>query len=154
MAYTDPTASDLKTLFPQFAAVPDATVTAWIGVAKTQVDTTWLETDYTYGIELYAAYLMTDKGLGTGVEAEIAAQGMSGFNSIRSGQLSLQRNSPSSNGGGDAPAPWNKNGYGVEFYWLMRKNKPPAAVAVSGSVGCSDWLSPLAGQARLYPWGY
>lgn len=153
MPYTDPTPASIKTLFPAFAPVPDDTITAWIGVAKTMVDNTWLETDYTYGVSLYAAYLMTGKGLGTGAEAEIAAGGMSGFNSIRSGQLSLSRGS-TSQGGGDVPSPWNTNQYGIEWYWLMLKNRPRAAVTAGGIVGPDGLYPPLGNPAGIFGWGY
>ena len=46
MPYSVPTAASLKTRFPIFATVADATVTACITDASRFVDTSWLEDDY------------------------------------------------------------------------------------------------------------
>ena len=135
MAYTIPTPAALKAMYPAFAAVPDVTVQAHIDKAARSVDTSWTETDYSDAIMLLACHNMVLAGLGTGAEAQVNAQGMAGFTTIRSGNLTLQRAATSQGGGsgGDAPQPWNGTQYGIEFYWLLRRNKPPMAVA-SGPV--------------------
>jgi hypothetical protein len=138
MAYVKPTPTEMKALFPAFASVPDPTIQAWLDVAARSVDETWIEGDYKYGIMLLAAHLMVGAGIGTGAEAEANASGMGSFSTIRSGQLTLTRGSFADRGVGDVPSPWNATRYGVEWYWLARKNKPPAAVtADAAGVGVS-----------------
>lgn len=132
--YVAPTPSWLITLFPPFAAVPTATIQAFINQAMGSVDAGWIEADYPYGIVYLAAHLMVMSGLGTGAQAEAQSQGMGGFTTIRSGQLTLQR-AATSRDAQEAPPPWNTSWYGVQYYWLLRRNKPPASVALSPPVG-------------------
>jgi hypothetical protein len=63
MAYTTPTAAQLKARHPAFAAVPDLTVEAFITDANRDVDTTWLEADYARAIMLLACHLMVREGI-------------------------------------------------------------------------------------------
>lgn len=153
MAYTIPTPATLRTKFPAFTAVPDATIQAYIDQAAGMIDQTWLETDYTYGIELYAAHLMVLAGLGTGAQAQAAAEGLLGYSTVRSGQLTLQRAATSQSGGG-VPSPYDQTAYGIQFYWLARRNRPPVAVASDGVPVADGMYAPLGSPARLYPWGY
>ena len=129
MAYTIPTASELKAAFPAFAAVPDATVDFWIERATRLVDQTWFEEDYTFAIMLLACHYMVGAGLGTGAEAEINAQGMSAFQTIRSGQLTLSKGATSQSD--ESMGEWAGTIYGKQFYWLLRRNKPGGAVAIA-----------------------
>ncbi len=133
MPYVLPTATELKATFPAFAAVADATVDIWIGRAARSVDISWPEDDYQYAIELLACHYMVGLGYGTGAAAEMNSKGMGSFALIRSGQLTLQRNTSSQNE--TAPAPWGGDWYGVQFYWLMRRAKPAVAVAQ----GTMEW---------------
>lgn len=135
MAYTAPTAAQIKALYPAFAAVPDVTVEAYIVRANRMVDTTWTEGDYTTAIMLLACHLMTVDGLGTSNDAK-----MGGFSMIRSGQLTLQR---ASGADGGVPDAYSGSSFGRQFYALLRLNKPGGAVANSNAA------LPLA-----YPWPY
>ena len=138
MAYTVPTAANLKARFPAFAAVPDQTVTAAIERAQRQVDQSWTEGDYGEGIMLYAAHDMTLDGLGTGADAQANAQGLSGFRSIRSGSLSLERASGA--GSGDS-AGIESTSYGQRFARLRRQNRAGPRAAVSAP---ETWPNPYA----------
>lgn len=70
MAYTDPTAADIKTRFPAYASVSDPTIEAFIVEAKRLVDDTWLEADYAPAIMYVVAhYLATEDVLGGGAGA-------------------------------------------------------------------------------------
>lgn len=124
--YIVPTPATLKTVFPAFASVPDATVQFWINTAATMVDNTWFETDYAMAIMLLACHYMVGVGLGTGAEAQVAAQGMAGFQTIRSGHLTLSRGMTSRLEMGE----WGSTVYGQQFYWLLRRNKPGGVAAV------------------------
>lgn len=153
MAYTIPTVADLKLQFPAFADVPDATVQAYIDRAARTVTEAWSENDYADGILLLACHLMVLSGLGKGAAAESYANGMAGYSTVRSGQLTLQRAASSQETEG-VPSPWNATGYGVQFYWLAKRNIPTVAIA-SALLACGDGLyPPLGSPARYYPWGY
>jgi hypothetical protein len=129
MAYTLPTPAYIKTKFPTFAAVEDATVQLYIDEAARTVDTTWLESDYTDAISYLAAHLMVQAGIGAGADAEANANGLGGFSMIKSAQLTLQRAATSRNDSG-VPSPWGSTWYGQQFYWLMRRSKPGISVGV------------------------
>ena len=157
MAYTIPTPDQIQARWPAiFGAVLDATIQIWINTAALSVDTSWLETDYTVGIELLAAHLMIENGIGAGAQAEANAGGMSAFQTIKSGQLTLTRGATSQDGG-SVPSPWNTTQFGVQWYWLARKNKLPATVAVgvvgSPSAYAKDWPIGTGGWQDGPLWG-
>lgn len=140
MAYVDPTADDLKAAFPRFAAVADETVEFWLERARRSVDESWTEGDYAMGQMLLAAHHMTLNGLGTGVEATVAAQGMGDFKSVRSGSFSLDRGDNSS---GAAAGTIGSTSYGQQFAALQKLNVGGARVAPTGALPTE----------RLYPGG-
>jgi hypothetical protein len=129
MAYIVPTAADLKAAFPAFIAVPDDTVTFWIGRAGRIVDTSWTEGDYNFAQMLLAAHYMVEQGLGTGAEAQAAAAGASGFKVMRSGALSLERfdAAPGASGAG-----YSSTAYGRQFYELLMRNRGGPIVQATG----------------------
>lgn len=130
MAYTIPTPAVLKAQFPAFTAVADDTVQIWIDRAASEIDTSWLEADYTFAIELLAChYMVTLAGLGTGAQAKAVSAGMDSLGMIRSGNLTLQANASSQNA--SVPSPWGSTFYGRTYYSLLRRNRPAVAVAVA-----------------------
>lgn len=133
MAYTAPTAAELKAAFPAFAAVDDSTVDYWITRANRSVDQTWTEADYTFAIMLLACHMMTINGLGTGAAAEAAAAGASGFKIMRSGALTLERFDNTS-AGASAGSGYDATSYGQQFYALLRVNRGGARVTPTGTV--------------------
>lgn len=64
MAYETPTASDLKTRYPAFADVADATIEYWLADAARFVDESWSQPDYAPAIMAYAAWQMARAGIG------------------------------------------------------------------------------------------
>lgn len=158
MAYTKPTPADIKARWPAiFGDVPDPTIQIWIDTAVLSVDESWLETDYKFGIELLAGHLMIENGIGKGAQAEANAGGMSAFQTIKSGQLTLTRGATSQDASG-VPSPWNSTGFGVQWYWLARKNRPPATVAAGGpnfgpSAYAKDWPLGTGGWQDGPLWG-
>lgn len=119
MPYTVPTAAEFKARLPAFASVDDAVVTVALTEASSRVDTTWLETDYQPAILYLAAHNLTLDGHGTGTEAQLGAQGLLGFQSISSGQLSVSRGS----GAGQTNAgDYRSTSYGSRFHQIMKRN--------------------------------
>lgn len=125
MAFTIPTAADLKARFPVFAAVADPTITSAIVEAQTRIDASWTDEDGPLAIMLYAAHVMTLDGLGAGAEAEMAKAGALGFQTMRSGALTLERKADAA--GADRSI-LNETMYGRRFLALLKVNQPAVAV--------------------------
>lgn len=120
MAYTPPDRTVFIGIYPAFAAVTPEAYTYWSTEAVRRI--AHLEDCLADGMNtaamLATAHLLTKAGIGTGTDAQMAAEGASGFKSIRSGSLSLERFDRGSAGseGGD----WATTSYGMEL-WPMLK---------------------------------
>lgn len=91
MAYSPPTPAQMKARFPKFAAVDDSVLQQGLDEAARVVDETWPEDDFAMGRMLYAAHVLTLDGFGEGTEAQLNAEGVGDFQSIKLGTLSLSR---------------------------------------------------------------
>lgn len=128
----------LKATFPAFAAVPNDTVLFWLGRAARQVDSAWPDADRDFGRRLLACHLMTEQGLGTGAEAEMFGAGAGGFDSLKSGSLTLTRAAPNVTG---ATGAYGTTQYGRQFAVLAMQVRGGARVTDTG-------VFPVG-----YPWG-
>lgn len=151
MAYTIPTAAELKALYPAFAAVPDVTINAHIGRASTQaVDTTWREVDYAIAITDYAAHTMALAGLAA--EDATAKYARAGVTGIRSGGFSAnfsdRKVAKASGGGLDATS------YGQSYKLALRRNKGGGRV-IAAAIPPDGW-GPTAQQndGGILPWTF
>jgi Protein of unknown function (DUF4054) len=140
--YANASASTLKAAFAKFASVSDATVEFWLERARRLVDQSWTEGDYAMGQMLLACHYMTREGLGTGTEAQIAAEGLGEFTSVKSGQFSFTRKENSGDGSADAGS-MSATSYGRQWLTLCRINRGGARITPTGSVP----------DASLYPSG-
>lgn len=122
MPYVAPTAAQFKATFPSFAAVADDVVDAALVEAAGKVDETWTETDFATARMLYAAHVMTLRGIGTGAEAEAYKAGAGGFQSMRSGALTLTRFNRYANATSGPGADLERTTYGVTFLGLLAMN--------------------------------
>lgn len=86
MAYTAPTAAEMKARFTTFAAVDDAVVGEALTEAASRVGTDWPEPDWRLGQMLYAGHVLTLDGNGASTEVQLA-----GFKRIKVGSLELER---------------------------------------------------------------
>lgn len=91
MTHVPPTPDDLKTRFPKFAGVTSSVIQGALDEAARVVDDTWQEDDFRLGRMLYAAHVMTTDGHGEGTEAQLNAEGVGNFQSIKLGSLSLSQ---------------------------------------------------------------
>ena len=145
MAYVIPTANELQTKYPAFAAVADATIDVYI--ADAQVDETWLEADYAPAIMAWAAWSMTDAGIGTG--GEIAGYIGSGVTKLKSGTLDVSFSDKAASASG-----YETNIYGRTYLMLLRKNKGGPRV-VRGNPGDCGWgPNGILNNGEILPWGY
>jgi len=78
------TPSQLKIIWPTFAAVPDETIQYWLDIAAPAV--TW---DDDHAHMLLAAHYLTINGNGAGATAQLAAGGAAGVKMIRTGSLTI-----------------------------------------------------------------
>lgn len=131
MAYTQATATDLKDLLPKFSAVADATVEIWLTRARRSVDDSWTADDRAHGEILLAAHYLTLEGYGTGAEAEIAAAGLAGMQSVRSGKLQFTKGA---SGADAAQGTLESTSYGQRWLELLRQNRGGARVTPSGTI--------------------
>lgn len=144
MPYVAPTASELKSRFPAFESVPDQTVTQAITEANRFVDESWADDDYQISIMLLACHIMTLDGLGTGAQAQVYAQGMAGYQSIKSGAFSLDRGSSSGSGVG-----WAATTYGQRFLAYLNMNRGGPLVTGGDCAGVSGYA-----KDTFWPWVY
>lgn len=152
MAYTAPTAAELKAAFPAFDAVADETVEFWIVRANRSVDTSWTEGDYAFAIMLLACHLMTGAGLGTGTDAEIAAAGLSGVSRLKSGTLDVSFAGDGANSG-DASG-YGGTAYGRQFAALLKQNRGGPRVIASERL-TDDWGAlGIQNNGGIVPWVY
>lgn len=107
---TPPTAAQLKTRYPAFAAVPDATVDYWINDGLRFVRDTWNADDYAVGLMSYAAHNMALQGYGTG-----SASG-AGVTSFKSGTFAATISDAQANAKG-----YSVTRYGQEFAAIQRR---------------------------------
>lgn len=133
MAYVDPTFETLKARFPAFATVDDAVVSQAITEAMRSVDQTWTEGDYTLAIMLRAAHILTLDGFGDAAEAKAAASGASGYKTMKSGALTLERFAPGEQGGNNGSL-LASTSYGRRFLDLLRLNRGGPRVATGEDV--------------------
>lgn len=107
---TVPTAADLKTRYPAFTAVVDATVDYWINDGLRFVTDAWGADDYAVGLMAYAAHNMALQGLGT------AAVSGAGVTSFKSGTFAATISDAQANAKGYAATR-----YGQEFAAIQRR---------------------------------
>lgn len=143
MPYTLPTPADLKIYLPAFAAVADATIQMYLDGA--QVDTSWIEADYQPAVMLWAAWAMTDGGIGTG--GEVAGQIQSGIQSLKSGTLSVTFSEKTITAEG-----YETNIYGRRFLSLYRKNKAGPRIVVGPRCHQGFPIDGIIGSN--FPWAY
>ena len=149
MPYIDPTPTDVKLDFPQFACVDNAVIQRRIDRTPMFVDETWLESDYTYAKELLTAYWLTDEGFGGGTDAEMASLGLSGVSRLKSGALDVTFKTGADASSGGIPAPWDANSFGRRFYALLRKNRGGVVTAAGGGCGYGAQATDLP-----FAWAY
>lgn len=150
MPYTLPTPADIKLDFPVFAAVDDAVIQRMIDLRIPMwVDESWLESDYTYAGELVVAHYLTLAGLGTGTDAEIAGQGLSGVTRLKSGTLDVTFSDSASTSTGE----FDGTRYGQQFAALLRKNRGGPRIAVGGGCGVASAATDLPWAWRYNGWG-
>lgn len=135
MPYTPPTRTDFIGIYPGFAAVTEPAYAHWSTEAVRRI--AHLEDCLGDGMNTAAmlaiAHLLTRAGIGTGTEAQMAAEGATGFKSIRSGSLSLERfDSAVDKAGGD----WGTTSFGAELWPMLKACVAGPIVSSMGTLPC------------------
>lgn len=127
MAYTLPTAAELKARLPVFASVDDALITLAIAEASRFVDTSWLEVDYAPAIMYLTAHNLVMEGV-----LNPEGQAPSG---VSSGQVTSERLGDAAVTYGNvaegltgSEADYARTPYGVRFARMRRGNHAGAYV--------------------------
>jgi hypothetical protein len=141
MAYSPPTKATFTAAFPTFAAVSDETYDLWLAQAIiiTEPRESCLGAQMDMATMLLTAHLLTLAGVGTGAESEMAAQGMAGFKSMRSGSLSLDRGESKSTSGGV----YATTSFGQRFWAMFAPCVSGPLVTATGYLPCgavSPWV--------------
>jgi hypothetical protein len=148
MSYAAPDKTTFTGLFPGFAAVTDEQYAFWSAqaVLVTEPMQDCLADRMDLATMLATAHYLTESGIGTGAESEVAAQGMAGFKSIRSGSITLDRGDAKA--ASDAGA-WGTSSYGLRLYPMLkaclsgpRVTGTGCAVACGGFNGYAGPLPP------------
>lgn len=147
MTYAPPDKATFLALFPSFAAVEAAAYAFWSDRAGRIIDPMQdcLGADTDLAAMLVTAHLLTLQGIGTGAEAEMAAQGASGFKSIKSGTITLERSDSTS---ATAMGEYGATSYGVQVWPMLRACVSGPRVTGTGTIcGGYGYGGPLR------PWG-
>jgi hypothetical protein len=135
MPYATPTPAEFKARYPEFAAVPDASVTAVIAEAEGEVGVTWIETDRRPAIMALSAHWLTVQGF---AHAQSGAGGVavpvSGpLRSSRVGDVEESYGMPARASSGDgksasALSDLDATSYGQRYLSLRRRSFPGVMV--------------------------
>lgn len=127
MAYTPATLTNFREAFDfvGFAEVSDTHVEQALERGLLRVEGWSGSYDYRFGMMLYAAHELTLAGLGAGADAKMNAQGLSEFQSVRSGGLSVTR----ANDAGGNTNTLTQTRFGKRFLAMARLNTMGPRVA-------------------------
>jgi hypothetical protein len=117
--------------FPQFGNVGVDVVQAALDEASGVVGDTWVESDILPAQLLYAAHSLVIDGHGSGAEAQAALAGMTMFQSMSSGGLSLTREA--GKGSVADGGVLSTTSYGRRFQQIQRRNFGGPVVATDGA---------------------
>jgi len=137
MAYTPPTKATFIAIFPAFAAVTDEAYAFWS--AQAVLITEPLEACLGARMDLATmratAWYLTDAGIGTSTEAEMAAQGASGFKRIKSGTIDLEKADATA---AEAAGIYGSNSYGLQFFGMIKPCLAGPRITGTGSLCYPD----------------
>lgn len=148
MAYTEPTPADLKTRYPAFADVADATVQTYLDDTATSVDGSWREGDYIPAKVAKAAHEMALAGIGT--RSEVDTWAAAGLNKVKSGNLDVSfsdaKVARASAGTLDATA------YGQAYKRILKRNKGGPRLVGGRAPACGWGPTAQLNDGGVLPW--
>lgn len=150
MAYSAPAKAAFVEVFPAFAAVTDTAYNFWSAQAVliTEPMQACLDQRMDLATMLLTAHYLTLQGIGTGAEAEMAAQGASGFKRLKSGTIEIERGDSSSDA---SLGEYSQTAYGHQLWPMLRACIGGPLVTGTGTVAGCGGFNGFAGP--LPPWG-
>ena len=132
MAYVQPTVSNFKARFPEFAAVDDVFIQLWLDDAYSRFGSTWYERDRALAQMLWVAHILGVEGYGAGGGGS-SAGGAATTGAIKRrkvGDVEVEFAGMQSSGGGAGGANefLASTQYGRMLALLTRLNFPAVAV--------------------------
>lgn len=149
MAYTAPEKATFVAIFPSFADVADEAYAFWSAQASllTEPRESCLGAQMDLATMRATAWYLTDAGIGTGTESEVAAQGAQGFSRIKSGTIELER---TKNDAAASAGQFGSNSYGLQFWAMLRPCLAGPMVTGTGCLPYSVGFNGFAGP--MPPW--
>ncbi|MFC6487361.1 DUF4054 domain-containing protein [Nitratireductor sp. GCM10026969] len=153
-AYDPVTPAEFKAAKPQFDAVDNATVQQYLDMAALWVDKSWVASSYRPAIIALTCHLMTLAGLGNDADSSAHKDGTAGFQTIKSGTLTLTKFAKDSNQSDYQR--WITSTACGEYFWIlfqMNKRGPRVAVVSTGicpSPYAKDWPGPVYGWPGVF----
>lgn len=129
MAYVAPTAAEIKTRFPEFAAVDTSLIDQIIAEANRFVDSSWIEADYKIAIQFLTAHMLVTGGAlnPDGAAAQAVVSGPIKSESLGDASVSYSDSSVSSGLSAEESELMSTN-YGRRFAAIRRANHLPVLV--------------------------
>lgn len=124
------TPDQFKTAKPQFAAVSDETIQAYLDMASRYV----FDPENDDAVISFTCHLLTLDGLGTSAESKSFRTGEAAYQSIKSGQLTLTRYQRATNAG-TTYGSWLQQTPCGQFYALLLKMERGGPRVATGGVG-------------------
>jgi hypothetical protein len=141
MAYSSPSAADLKARYPAFAAVDDATITYWLTDGLRFVDQGWTEGDYAPAIMAVSAHNMVLAGVAGITGGDQAAMLANGVTDFQSGSVRLRFSDEAVKAA--VAGGYGSTRYGLEYFALLRTNKGGPRTQGPGAVYFTDSITGL-----------
>lgn len=133
MSWTPPSVADIKTRFPEFESVADATMQMILDEAIQTVGVNWIEKDRTPAVLYLVAHLMAAQGFSGGSGSSGGGAAVTGAIKKRKvGDVEIEFAGVSASSGSSS-ANSTTNGYlstfyGQKYWELLRRNFPAIAV--------------------------
>jgi hypothetical protein len=133
VAYTPPSVAVFRARYPEFAAVPDATVEAVLTDAIAEVGTLWIEDDRKPAQLALTAHWLVGQGVLGGIVAAGggAVQTAGPVASVKVGDVETtfaKASGGSSGGSSGSLSDYLTTSYGQRFLALLRRSFPPVAI--------------------------
>lgn len=137
MPYTPVTPAQFRAAKPQFEDMTDQEIQAYLDLAELYVDESWPERFYQPAIIAVACHLATLDGMGTDPQSESFSSGASGYQTIKSGDLTLTRFKSDAQSAGLSTTSWfAQTSCGAQYLVWMRMFKGGPVVALGGPLDC------------------
>jgi len=132
---TLPDATSIKTRFPEFETVADASIVFAIAEAARDVDQSWAEGDQIAAVSLLTAHYLAVAGASAGVDGRAVVSETIGPISVTYAQVAAAA------AAGKATSQLETTSYGKRYQSLLRKNRG-GPITIGGTMGPWPFATP------------